>query len=285
MRSYCVGYQELEWLDRKRNRSLLAALWYPTEQVETPVTYLAHFHSQAGLNAPFVENKFPLVILSHGSRGHRYNQYYLAEFLARSGYIVVAIEHTGDTAFDDALSESNENHAQRLNDVVFIYQQLTQHLVIGKYIDEAHIAHIGHSFGGFTSFVLAGGLSKLIPDKLNKIVPIIFQDKLKCIVMLAPALSETLQTQSEKLSTPALLVTAEEDELLGNSSDLYLQYFKFIEPIVYPNTGHFIFLMSCPEAVALECPEVAHDHGTPRALIHPKLNASVKTFLENHLKC
>ncbi len=282
MASYCVGYQELEWLDKQRNRSLLAALWYPTEQSESPITYLAHFHSQAGLNAPFVENRFPLVILSHGSRGHRYNQYYLAEFLARSGYIVVAIEHEGDTAFDDLFTESHKNHIERIHDVVFVYQQLTEHSAISNYIDKAYVAHIGHSFGGFTSFILAGGLSDLVSE--NKTVQSTLQNQLKCIVMLAPALSETLNNQQEKLSMPALLITAEQDELLGASPNQYLNHFNFIESITYPDTGHFIFLMPCPEAVAAQCSEIAYDSGMPRELIHPRLNESIRTFLDNHLK-
>jgi dienelactone hydrolase len=284
MASYFAGYQELEWFDEKRQRNLLAVIWYPTQQAEQPITYLAHFHTQASLNAPFVEGKFPLVILSHGSRGHRYNQYYLAEFLARAGYLVIAIEHTGDTAFDDMFSNSQENHIHRINDLLFVYQEITNHPTIGKYIHSQTIAHIGHSFGGLSGYILSGGLSNLIPSNLNKIVQSTFQKVLKCIVLLAPALSETVVIQQSKLSTPTLLVTAEQDELLGQSPNRYLNYYKFVDSICYPNTGHFVFLMPCPEQVAIQYPELAYDRGTPRILIHPKLNESIKVFLNNYLR-
>lgn len=284
MLTYFAGYQEVEWFDSSRERKILAAIWYPTNHPETNVTYLAHFHSQASIHAPFLAGKFPLVIISHGSSGHRYNQYYLAEALARTGYVAIAIEHTGDTAFDNSLTDYDYNHIYRIYDVLFTYQQAVNSDLIGKSINPYAVAHIGHSFGGFNSYLLAGGLSSIIPTDLSKTIQFLSTKILKCIVMLAPAHAETLLAQQTKIPTPTLLITADDDELLGHSPKNYLTYFSHVKHINYLNTGHFVFLMQCPEAVAVQCPEVACDRGIPRALLHPKLNEAIKIFLNNHLK-
>lgn len=42
---------------------------------------------------------FPLVLLSHGDAGSRYNMESLAEYLASHGYIIIAPEHTGNSPY------------------------------------------------------------------------------------------------------------------------------------------------------------------------------------------
>ncbi len=61
------------------------AIWYPAEIPETPVRHMG-VASSAAHNAPFAgDGPFPIVMFSHGSEGHRFNQFWLAEYLARRG--------------------------------------------------------------------------------------------------------------------------------------------------------------------------------------------------------
>jgi len=52
-------------------------------------------------NAPISTNRdsYPLVLMSHGDAGSRYNMESVCEFLAAHGYVVVAPEHTGNTPY------------------------------------------------------------------------------------------------------------------------------------------------------------------------------------------
>ena len=42
----------------------------------------------------------PLVILSHGMYGHRFNQLWLARRLAQAGFVAAAVDHPGTTTFN-----------------------------------------------------------------------------------------------------------------------------------------------------------------------------------------
>ena len=282
MLRYQIGYKDLQWYDASRERVVLASAWYPTYMPMHEVTYLAHFKSHAHQDAAIAPGNFPLILISHGSRGHRYNQYYLAEFLAQSGYIVFSIEHSKDTAFEDEFSDLPINHLHRLLDVEFALHQISKENFSKTSINWHHVAHIGHSFGGFTSFLLGGGQSSLIPQEIyHKIQKGICQ-KIRCFIMLAPAFFDTI-AENRKMSKPTLLITATNDELLGETNLRYLMLLPHVNHIALENVGHYVFLMECPEAVANQCPEIALDIGTPRSNIHPLINQEIQYFLNQHL--
>ena len=50
-------------------------------------------------DAPLSNKKkqYPLIMMSHGSGGDRYNMSWLAEVLTANGYIVCAMDHYGNT--------------------------------------------------------------------------------------------------------------------------------------------------------------------------------------------
>ena len=62
----------------------------------------ASYTSTVAYDAPPVApgGPFPLIVYSHGSSGQRFISAYLTEALAARGYVVVAVDHTGDTAVD-----------------------------------------------------------------------------------------------------------------------------------------------------------------------------------------
>lgn len=53
------------------------------------------------VNAPIATGSqpWPVIVMSHGDAGSRYNMQTVCEHLARHGYIVIAPEHTGNTPF------------------------------------------------------------------------------------------------------------------------------------------------------------------------------------------
>ena len=99
--SYQVGVQETIWKDSNRRRSIKTSIWYPTSMASRSILYNNVFPGKARINAVVSPGKHPLIIISHGSGGNRYNQYYLSEFLASHGYIVAAVEHPHNNSSDN----------------------------------------------------------------------------------------------------------------------------------------------------------------------------------------
>lgn len=53
------------------------------------------------IDAPLVnsDQPFPVIVMSHGDAGSRYNMQTVCEYLAAHGYIVIAAEHTGNSPY------------------------------------------------------------------------------------------------------------------------------------------------------------------------------------------
>ena len=62
---------------------------------------LFHKKRNSYIKAPIAESEtsFPVVIMSHGDAGSRYNMESACEFLAANGYMVIAPEHTGNVPY------------------------------------------------------------------------------------------------------------------------------------------------------------------------------------------
>lgn len=73
-----------------------AIVWYPTEQQEMP-WQAGPFTMAASRDAPVAAGgRFPVVLLSHGSRSDPLAHRELATSLARAGFVVAAPTHVGD---------------------------------------------------------------------------------------------------------------------------------------------------------------------------------------------
>ena len=70
-------------------------VWYPTPAAATPQA-MGPFRFAAALGAPPSAGRFPLVVISHGTGGSELGHAWLAEGLAREGFVVVAPRHPGD---------------------------------------------------------------------------------------------------------------------------------------------------------------------------------------------
>ena len=120
------------------------------------------------------EDKFPVLLFSHGFGSTRMQSFSQMEELASHGYVVVSVDHTIDAAFTkfpdgreimnqtDAYSysfniEDEKDVKTRSKDMSYVLDQLTtinnqdpQGLFTGK-IDMDRIGIFGHSYGGSTA--------------------------------------------------------------------------------------------------------------------------------------
>ncbi|AKG22660.1 dienelactone hydrolase [Calothrix sp. 336/3] len=125
----------------------------------------------------------PVVILSHGFSSDRTDMRYIAEHLVSHGYIVAAVEHTGSNQkyIIDVKKKPGmlirmkpEEFVQRPKDISFVLDELAKlnqkqkHPLQGK-LDTNNAMILGHSFGGGTALLIAGG--ELQVDSLKKRCP------------------------------------------------------------------------------------------------------------------
>ena len=171
-----VGMVTRNFTDEKRKnwqgtapRPLRTAVWYPAvttaikeetifggapqKQVFTPVTV-----------APDADilrtaEKYPLVLLSHGTGGSALQMMWLGYYLAARGYIVAAVNHHGNTAAEpQRTAQGFLLFWERAKDLTSVLDKLLADPVFGKRIDRSRIGAAGFSLGGYTVISVAGGV-------------------------------------------------------------------------------------------------------------------------------
>ena len=106
---------------------------------------------------------FPLILFSHGNNGIRFQSFFFAAHLASHGFVVVCPDHHGNTFVDSLLGIVDpQSVANRPRDLSFLIDQfLAFNTETGNFfrgaLDPARIGVSGHSFGGYTTFAIAGG--------------------------------------------------------------------------------------------------------------------------------
>jgi predicted dienelactone hydrolase len=107
---------------------------------------------------------YPLVLFSHGFQGVHFQSFTFTEYLASHGYVVAAPSHEGNTMLD--FNASDEQVAQvaleRPVDLRFAYDQMMSVAggdgPLSGIVAPGKVAVSGHSFGGYTALIAAGGV-------------------------------------------------------------------------------------------------------------------------------
>ena len=169
---YGVGTREFV-VEPDSDRPLPLTVWYPTARdtsegeysymPETPpLPIMGHAFPDA---APSLDDgPYPLVLFSHGAGGMRYAALYLTEHLASYGFVVMAPDHTGDTAVnaeeEAVFLRSHVTRPVDITRVIDFAQNATQSGgALENLIDMDHVAVAGHSSGAWTA-MLAGGAQR-----------------------------------------------------------------------------------------------------------------------------
>lgn len=180
-----VGVRTVQLTDAARQQRLLPTeIWYPATAASagrdldaaSRDTYelLPGFPpawQDAVRDAALQPGRYPLVAFSHGYGGHRRQSTFLCTHLASHGYVVAALDHTGNTVIDivqmvlqlqaggampDPNSAIQEFIALRPADVAFMIDRVLAGAgEVGGAVDAERIGMSGHSFGGWTTLALA----------------------------------------------------------------------------------------------------------------------------------
>ena len=163
-----VGTTSFQWFDFERLRLVPTTVWYPAIPMGQPkATYLVVIPGNAYTNAPQDASgaPYPVVLFSHGFRGTAVQSITFTEYLASHGYVVAAMDHSGNTLTDFFADDEKvaEVALERPYDVKFAYYKLLEFVTPGTALlsgmmDPERVGVCGHSFGGYTALVVAGAV-------------------------------------------------------------------------------------------------------------------------------
>lgn len=166
-----VGRTSLQLEDENRSawsgtgpRPLLTTIWYPAaegaRETEWRIGIFRAGWSAAGAEIADTPERFPLIVLSHGTGGAAAQLSWLAEHLAANGYIVAAVNHHGNTAAEETyLPQGFVLWWERAQDLTVLIDQLLADSRFGSRIDASRIGAIGFSLGGYTVLTVAGAVT------------------------------------------------------------------------------------------------------------------------------
>lgn len=187
---------------------------------------------------PIEKGVYPLIVISHGAGGDWDTHFALAHHLATNGFIVFCLEHIGSNTkmlkrsirifknLNDMIHDGKEvlgrpkDVSYAINQAI-IWNQSNESLK--NKIDTQNIGVLGHSFGAFTSMVIAGmkpALDWLEPrSNYGKGLGEDMKDnRVKACIALSPqGVGEPffVKESFSSLSTPLLGISGTEDKQQG----------------------------------------------------------------------
>jgi predicted dienelactone hydrolase len=108
----------------------------------------------------------PVILLSHGFGGSARIMGWFGIALARDGYIVVAVDHPGNTGADKMTIAGAVLYWDRAEDLRVALKVAEQDPFVGPHMDPSRVGVAGFSAGGFTALVAAG--ARPDPDHLAR---------------------------------------------------------------------------------------------------------------------
>ena len=240
------------------NKPLDLRIWYPSDAATPTVVRGAHL---------------PLIVISHGAGGSKDGHDDTAHALADAGFVVVAVEHTGDNYRDQSHVRMGKGLIGRPGHIVRAIDYMLTMWHAHQQIDPDRIGMFGHSAGGFTALVLAGGQPDLtrtvdycrqhpqawtcvylrkngvVIESMKSPPPTAWphDPRIKAVVIAAPAVGYAFEPDGlAAVRIPVQLWVAERDELVVDSPDIVRRLLPMTtEYHRVDGAGHFSFLTPC----------------------------------------
>ncbi|MBX9692827.1 MAG: dienelactone hydrolase family protein [Cyanobacteria bacterium] len=250
------------------------AIWYPSPDRASSDYYQigpSRISTDAAFDGAVAKGKFPVVFYAHGATGAGTSSFFLCETLARAGYIVVAPDFL-DTLAVARIQERVEydsltrmrfyqyiywlrnyglDKAASLGRVQFTYRldQLKSTIdymlslndkkesVFYQHLDTDRIGLVGHSFGAWTSLLLAGASLQFHDERIKAVAALSgpVNDNVYAVVS---------DNDLARVHTPVLFEYGEKEKDFGRADDKTLLYDKANSPkilIRIVNADHFAF--------------------------------------------
>jgi predicted dienelactone hydrolase len=310
---YRAGYEALRITDAARTRPIQLDVWYPAETDENMHRY-GLSTGRVAVSSPIATGRFPVILLSHGALGSATNYAWIAERLARSAFVVVGVSHFGESR---VFGEATVNPATvgdfgaRTRDFSFALDFILQRSKWASGVDGGRVGALGHSSGGATVAILAGGqismeamaafcLSKEGPTDRGcgyragatteiMSAPPTAEPRVRAIVLLDPAVGPGFDSPGlSRVKIPALVVGSVANDFMpfAVNPQRYAEFLPNAQAIRLDSAeGHFVYLDECSLPVeAMGVPLCSDRPGVVRAEVHRRLGASVIDFLTRQLQ-
>lgn len=303
-----VGFEKIQ-VPNPPEAPLKGGVWYPASLGNS-----AAATSWPGVysNVALAGKNLSLIVISHGGGGSYDGHYDTAIVLARAGFVVAAIDHAGDTYYDQSKVVELWRRPKQLHRLIsYMLEKWPDHHLLNN----RKVGAFGFSNGGFTVLVAAGG----VPD-LSRVGPYcrehpdhdlctamrhagmdprtppihvpknawVSDSRIQAIVAAAPAFGFTFESPGlRNVRIPVQLWHATNDRHQPNP--YYEAAVRKTLPIspdyeVVPGAGHYDFLPPCGKRLAAIKPEICSDApGFDRAVFHAKFNAKVVRFFRAKL--
>jgi predicted dienelactone hydrolase len=158
--------KRMNW-ERTAKRPMNTVIWYPTEvspgeprfspQNANPL-FVPLQATAEGAALSNSHQRYPLILISHGTGGSALGMFWLGYYLASRGYIVAAVNHHGNTGAEPQMDPRGFLlYWERAKDISVVLDKLFDDPVFGSRIDRKRIGAAGFSLGGYTVIALAGG--------------------------------------------------------------------------------------------------------------------------------
>lgn len=287
------------------DRPLQLALWYPSTTPEAPEP-LAFGEQTVAHGGAVAAGRHPLIVISHGTGGSNGDHFDTAQALARAGFVVAAIAHTGDTYDDRSRSLRITERPGHLSAAI---DYMTQGWRGHDAVDAKRIGAFGFSSGGFTVLAAIGGepdmgliaqhcarhphfydcqmARQFGANPPGPAVAIKPDPRIGAAVVAAPALGFTFAPSGlSKVHIPVQLWRAEWDTVLPQP--YYAEAVRRLLPgtteyHVVAGADHFDFLAPCSAAAARATPAICGDGVFDRPAFHARFNAEVARFFRKAL--
>jgi predicted dienelactone hydrolase len=291
------------------------AIWYPSEAKATSQP-IGLFTQEVAFYGPIKGSALPLVIVSHGTGGSAAGHYDTALALAEAGFVVVALNHTGDNYKDRAYSFTPRNFVDRAKHIGRVVDFMLGAWDGHDRLDPERIGIFGHSAGAATALIAIGGEPDLAaaaafcradpdfwscrrrrerntadPPKAADADPPAWrhEPRIKTAAVTAPALGPSFTKEAlASVTAPVQLWAAADDRITPNASFADAVKANLPRPPDYrlvANAGHFDFLAPCNEALAKVAPEICVSApGFDRAAFHDNdMNQALVAFFRAQL--
>jgi len=306
-----VGFQQVTIPD-PAGKPLAVGIWYPASAPVSNVP-LGMFTQSVAVDGAVVGNHLPLILISHGTGGSLASHYDTALALAKAGFVVAAVTHTGDNYADQSYAGNRKDLIDRPRQIEVVLNYMLSSWPQHLQIDAERIGMFGFSLGAFTTLVAIGGKPDLSRsaalcvshpdapecefvkqrhgDQLEpaQSKPVWTHDsRIKAAVIAAPAVGFLFEGGGlAGVSVPVQMWRAENDHQAPerwNSAVVLREFPKLPDQHVVPNVDHFVFLAPCSVALAQAAPAICQDPpGFDRKAFHEEFDRAVIAFFSRAL--
>lgn len=264
-----------------------ASLWYPAfTGTGRAMHYLRVLQARAEEEAQPCGERWSLVVISHGAGGTRFDQYYLAEYLAAQGFAVLTVDHR-DIQDEQQRWRNLLTRPMRL----LLAQRALQQEVLAENIDFSKPLLIGHSAGAYDVLVKCGCLPRFdLEEEFSTVLKELSTFELATcqlesplgVVLMAPALSNLFPQESLLfMKIPVLILSAEHDSvhMLGTPTDYAARLPEVIHHTL-SGAGHYAFVHESPPILRALNLVVSGGDARPRKQLHDEIINHLMAFCD-----